>query len=121
MAAGITSFVAIFLLNFFYYQTITGLLLQKLPWNEDSFEDRPLAELEKALAKKGVFLEEMYASELPSWVELKPGQSVYRFQKGKRYDWFGMGTAINIGYVIVEADEGSLVERIFHGRSVDSL
>lgn len=108
-----------------FHQTLQGLLMGKIfMWEEDAFKGRPLSELEDMIACQGQVLMPVDAHSFHAVTgrNLEGNQHALRFLKGKEYSWFYIGTAINIGYVVVEEDAG--VDRaieIIHARSVDSL
>ncbi len=52
---------------------------------------------------------------------LKPNQFVFCFIKGRKYSWFYLGTAVNVGYVVVDKNADEVISEIIHCRSVDSL
>ncbi len=53
---------------------------------------------------------------------LKPNQRALEFIKGKEYRWFRYGTAINVGYVVIEKEgEIEKVVAIYRACSVDSF
>jgi hypothetical protein len=111
------------LLVFAFHQTLFGLLKQRLPWKEDACIGKPLSELERTLVAQGQSLAPLDASSFYSLTDkrLKQNQRAMRFTKGKEYSWFHFGTAVNVGYVVVEKADRELISEILHGRSVDSL
>ncbi len=121
LLAVVLGILALFTLVF--HQTFYGLLSQRLPWKEDAFVGKPLAELEKELGAEDHDLHPADQSTffLMTRRDLSPNQKLVYFVKGKKYSWFFFGTAVNIGYVVVERDHGERVVEILHGRSVDSL
>ena len=52
---------------------------------------------------------------------LQQNQRALQFNKGNDYNWFYCGTALNVGYVVVEKLDGERISAILHHRSVDSL
>jgi hypothetical protein len=107
-----------------YGETLRGLAQQHLSWKEDSYKGRLLSELENELAKRGQSLEPVGSSDFYGVTgrEIKPSERLTRFQKGNEYRWFRFGTAVNLGYVVSEQENGrERIVEIIHGRSVDSL
>ncbi len=113
--------IALFILPF--HPTTLGLLKQRLPWGEDACIGKPAVELQRMLAAKGVSLVPMDSTSyyLLTGKRLEPTQRAMSFLKGNEYSWFHLGTAINLGYVVIDKAEGEHVISIHHGRSVDSL
>jgi len=108
----------------FHEPLYSGYLLKSLPWEEDGFKGKAFSELESALAKQGVFLRESDPIILYAFGrgKLKQNQRVMDFDKGKRFRWFYVGSAVKVGYVLVESEPGGeRIVEIFHSLSVDSF
>lgn len=108
-----------------FHETLFGLAAQRFfKWEEESFKGRPLSELQSNLARDGRDLLPVDPESFHALTDesLKPSQRVMRFTKGKEYPWFRYGTAINVGYVVIEKEgEVEKVVTIVRARSVDSL
>lgn len=108
-----------------FHQTLYGLFSQKyFTWEEDAFNGRLLSELQSSLANQGRDLMPVDAESFFAITDrtLEPNQRAMRFTKGKAYRWFGCGTAINVGYVVSEKQDGiEKIVAIIRARSVDSL
>ncbi len=113
----------VFLLVF--RETLFGLAAQRLfKWEEESFKGRPLSDLQSYLTRDGRQLQPMDSGSFYAVTHrnLKPNQRGLEFVKGKEYRWFRYGTAINVGYVVIEKEgEVEKVVTIVRARSVDSL
>jgi hypothetical protein len=121
MRWAVIGLLALFCLIF--HQTLYGLLHQKLTWKEDAFVGKPLQELEERLRAEGRHL---HAADRSTYYfmtnrDSSPNQEIVSFVKGKRYSWFLVGTAVNVGYVVVDRNNGGQIVEIVHSRSVDSL
>ena len=122
IGALLTVGVLLFLVTF--HATVHGLIRQKCYlWEEDSYEGRPLSELRSGLMQKGRSLVPVDPGSFYAMTgrTLQPNQHGVRFVKGERYPWFSIGSAVNVGYVVVEieGDSDQIVE-ILHRRSVDA-
>lgn len=113
----------VFLLVF--RETLLGLAAQRFSnWEEESFKGRPLSELQSNLTSQGRGLVPVDSGHFSSITgrSLSPNQQAMYFTKGNEYRWFRTGTAINVGYVVIEKEgEVEKVVRIIRARSVDSL
>jgi hypothetical protein len=52
---------------------------------------------------------------------LQANEGAMTFVKGKEYSWFGLGTAVNVGYVVFETNGEERIVEIIRSLSVDSL
>jgi hypothetical protein len=107
-----------------FHQTIYGILMEKvLPWEEDSYKGKPLAELRNSLTKKGIGLVTVDSGSLYTSTgrHLQSNEGALLFIKGS-YRWFWLGRADIVGYVVFEKEgEYERILDIFHRGSVDSL
>ena len=108
----------------YYFPSLAGFYnIRFATWEEDAFKGKPLRDLQLFLQKKDIYI----GGADPARVfregpELLPNQKIYSFTKGSDYRIFPLGTAVNVGYVIVEKrQEGEIVIDVRRGRSVDSL
>jgi hypothetical protein len=108
-----------------FHQRLYGIAAQKFfPWEEESFKGRPLSDLESNLTKQGRGFVPVDSGHFSSITgkSLNPNQRAMYFTKGKEYRWSRYGTAINVGYVVVEKNgDVETVVTIIRARSVDSL
>ena len=102
---------------------IVGMVARISPWEEDSFAGKPIAGLRGNLQAKGRSLSPVDAGSFYALTgyTLKNGELGLEFQKGGSYNWWPLGTAVNLGRVVVANDANKTIIRIYHGRSVDSL
>jgi hypothetical protein len=108
-----------------FHETFFGLYICKLTnWEEDAFLNKSVLEVRQALEGKN---QHLFASDSSSFyahthVRLESGQQVMFFVKGKAYPWFRIGSASNVGYVVVNSGpDGGKVVRIVRAVHVDSL
>ncbi len=106
-----------------FHHSLYGLLCQRLPWEEDALIGKPLSDLERMLTAKGRSLAPVDSLSFSAITEkpLQQNQRALQFNKGNDYNWFYCGTALNVGYVVVEKLDGERISAILHHRSVDSL
>ncbi|HEX7860632.1 MAG TPA: hypothetical protein VF773_09920 [Verrucomicrobiae bacterium] len=93
-------------------------------WEEGSFIGKSPSDLRLFLSKKDVNLYPAPETRIDPAGEgkFRPNQELLEFQKGNEYRWFILGTAVNIGYVIVEnRTNGPIIIEIIRGSSVDAL
>jgi hypothetical protein len=107
------------------YPTIVGTFILRVSrWDEDSFKGKSLTELERSLREQGIGLHPVDYRSVATFTDadLGPNQKIMRFLKGKEYRWFGIGTAVNMGYAVVEKrPHGEIVVDILRARSIDSF
>ena len=92
-------------------------------WEEDAFKGKALTDLISA-AESGKKLRPVDGASLYAitrW-RLQENQRALSFTKGSEYPIGFIGTAINVGYVIVEkSNDVDVVIEVLHAKSVDSL
>ncbi len=108
-----------------FHKTLHGYWLCKVAtWEEDAFHGKPVAQLEQALAAQGRRLTWCHANDVYAITgrELETNQRAVQFVKGKPYPWFRIGTAVNLGLVIIQEDSAQeTVIEILRDIEVDSL
>jgi len=102
-----------------YRQTLKGIYEGTLSrWPEEAYRGKPLEELQKDL---GLSLEWCGPFEGPTGLILKPDQRVMRFDMGKPFPYFHVGTAQNAGYVVIQTStNGDIVVEILRTCDIDS-
>jgi len=119
----IVTIVALAILLF--HRPLLGLYSQRFGrWGEEGFIGKPFSDLQSMLSTQGRSLRSVDAASFYALTDLRltQNQRAFRFVKGKRYRWFLLGTAVNVGYVVVEnSAKGDFVVEIIRGRSVDTL
>lgn len=117
--------IATISLTIIIHESLYGLCVQYVfRWEEDTTVNKPLAELEQILEKNQSQVRMIGSHDFKSaiGIELLPNQRAIQFTKGKDYNWFYVGTAINLGYAMIEeTPSGEYVLGIYRKRSVDSL
>jgi hypothetical protein len=90
-------------------------------WQEDKFVGRPVTALEDFLSKDNRYLEKVDPHTFYAVTQhrLSKNERGTRFRKGRQIR-FGLGSAIRLGYVVVDRDDNT-IKSIFHGESIDSL
>jgi hypothetical protein len=116
---------ALFLFLFRFHQTLYGLYIQHLArWREDAFVGKSVSELESALDKHGEVLTPVASSSFYTFTgkRLEKNQRAMQFIKGKEYRLFYIGSASNVGFVLIEKGTGGeRVIEIFHRCYRDTL
>jgi hypothetical protein len=109
----------------YYRNTVHGIWVYKFAkWEEDAFLGKTLFQLEDRLHERGRRLHQpdMNAFTLRTNRTLKENERVLQFVHGKGYPWFSLGTAHNLGYVIVSKRGGEEeVMEILRFLEIDSL
>ena len=121
---GVVAIVLIFALLFIvtFHETIYGLIRQKcFLWEEQNYRGRPLQELRANLGERSLFPVDPGSFYAMTGNRLRSNQYGMRFVKGDPYRWFFIGSAVNVGYVMVETEgETDRVIDVFRCRSVDA-
>jgi hypothetical protein len=107
------------------HETIRGLWDYRFStWTADHFIGSKVLALESALRLQGAELISCRSDSftLATGKRLRPDQRVLRFRNGTPYTWFFLGTASNLGYVVIEGGVGdAVVVDVVRSIQVDSL
>ena len=105
--------------------TLRGIYSQKIAvWEEEAYIGKPLRDLQEMLRQRGARLIPVHESSVypANHPGLSPNQKAFEFRKGKEYKWIIVGSAVNVGYVIVEERPGgAVVIEIIRASSMNSL
>lgn len=108
-----------------YRRTLQGLYVYRFSkWEEDGFKGKPLSQLRQLLDKQNreLILDDGASFYARTGKELDSNQRLMRFEKGEPYPWFPIGTANNVGYVVIqEGSQEDLVVDVVRSRMIDSL
>lgn len=108
-----------------YRRTLHGLYIYRFAkWDEDNFQGKPLSQLSQFLGQQNreLMLDTGSSFYARTGKELDSNQRLMRFEKGEHYPWFPIGTANNIGYVVIQSgSEGDIVIDVVRSRMIDSL
>lgn len=111
--------------GFYYRATLKGISSYKFAnWKEEEFVGKPWLELEDALLGRKERPERAAADtlELRTGRSLLRNETVFQFEHGNGYPWFGLGTAHNLGYVISPTAAGQeVIVDVIRFLEVDSL
>ncbi len=112
--------VPVCLTGFVYRKTLNGIYGCTIAkWPEDAYKGKSLVELERV-----VTLEWCDPTGFEGITDrvLQPDERVMCFYKGEPYPWFPIGTAQNVGFVVIRnSANGELVVEILRTAYVDSL
>ncbi|MBI2927422.1 MAG: hypothetical protein HYY24_17130 [Verrucomicrobia bacterium] len=107
-----------------FFDTVRGYYIYKFGrWEEDAYRGKPLSLLSEAMRDQGRQLrrcdkESFFTS---TGMDLAANQRAMRFVKGKRYPWFQIGTAVNLGFVVIQKGlEDETVVDILRAVEVDA-
>lgn len=113
------------LVGMFFRQTLYGYSLYKFSqWEEEALVGQSLGEMRRVMGDLKQPLEfcDIEGFRTRTGRQVGSNEHVLKFVKGKQYTWFNVGTAHNIGYVIVRVGpHGETVGEIVRAIEIDSL
>lgn len=117
--------VLLILLTGVFWESVAGFCSYRFGrWDEDAYKGKTVGSLQATLSDQNGYLRPASGDEFIAYTGrfLRAGQRVMIFHKGKEYSWFRIGTAQNVGYVVIEqTEQGEQVLEIVREIHVDSL
>jgi hypothetical protein len=111
--------------GFYHRATLKGIYSYKFAnWEEEDFIGKPWVELEDALLARKERPDRAAGDtlELRTGRNLLGSETAFQFEHGNGYPWFGLGTAHNLGYVIITNRAGQeMIVEVIRFLEVDSL